>query len=159
MEPGLVLARLIIMEKFGEPAKAMKQTLMALKARYYEMGKNLGAPRQYLRFAETPQNNGHPHIEYEGTQLVYVVTERGDRFRERRTSDPDELLYWLVSDFTREMASDHERINRIEVEDSRRQLFAKHLALLDSINPEWAKRKRAEYDKVLLRNPYQDPTP
>ena len=142
------------MEKHEETAQAMKQTLVTLKARYYEIGDILAAPRKYLRFSESPQDNGHPHIEYEGTQLVYVVTERGRRFRERRTTDPEELLYWLVSDFTWEMASDYERKHRVETEDSRQQLFAKHLELLDSVNPGWAKRKRAEYEDLLHRHPH-----
>lgn len=135
----------------------MKETLLSLKARYYEIGKSLSAPVQHLRFTETPQHDGFPHIEYEGTQLIYVVTERGRRYREWRTTDPEELLYWLVSDLTWAMASDYERTHRIETEDCRRQLFAKHLDLLCSVNSEWTHRKRAEYDEVILRHPYRDP--
>ena len=159
MEASVGISPLQIMESYEEPAKTMRQTLLTLRARYYEMGKSLAAPEQYLRFPETPQNDGHPHIEYEGATLVYVVTDRGRRFRERRTTDPEELLYWLVSDLTWTLASDYERTHRIKTEDFRRQLFAKDAELLDSVNPEWGRLKRAEYDNILLRQPYQDPKP
>ncbi len=135
----------------------MEKTLKSLKVRYEAIGKRLLAPVQYLRWAETPQHDGSPHIEYEGDQFIYVVTERGRRFGEKRTTDPDELLYWLVSDVTWAMASDFEKTHRHETEDSRRQLFAKHLELLESVDSEWAHRKRAEYADILRQYPYQDP--
>jgi hypothetical protein len=132
------------------------RTIQRLRRQYQAIAKRLCAPREYVMFAETPQHDGSPHVEHEGDELIYVVTERGARFEERRTRDPDELLFWLVSDLTRQMALDFELAHRVESEDSRRQWFAKHLELLTAVKPEWASRKKREYDELLVEHPYDD---
>ena len=127
-----------------------------LRKQYHAIAEQLSAPPQYVKFTETPQHDGSPHVEYEGNELLYVVTERGTRVEERRTTDPDELLFWLISGLTWQMASDFELSHRIESQDCRRQLFAKHLELLTAVKPEWARRKKQEYDKILVEHPYND---
>jgi Immunity protein 63 len=72
------------------------------------------------------------------------------------TEDPEELLYWLVSDLAWDMASEHELAHRRAGEDSRRQLFDKHVELLALANATWSRRKRAEYDELLLSHPFSD---
>jgi hypothetical protein len=85
-----------------------------------------------------------------------AVTERGQELNRRITSDPDELLYWLVSDLTWAMASDYELAHRVTNQDFRRLLFKKHLELLAAINNGWSQRKQVEYDRVLVEHPFCD---
>ena len=134
----------------------MKKIINSVKSQYYKIARKLSAPKEYIQFAQTPRHDGSPHIEYEGTDLLYVFTERGERIKEKRTKDPNELLYWLIDDLTWSMAIAYELAHRIESEDSRKQYFAKHIDLLSSINPEWGKMKNEEYSKILLDNPYND---
>ena len=128
-------------------------TLSLVKKRYYAIAQQLGAPTKHVRFATTPQHDGSPHVEYEGPELHYVVTERGQEFERRKTRDPDEMLYWFISDLTWSMASDWELAHRVKGEDFRRQLFRKDIELLSTINEDWASRKRTKYEK-LLGEPY-----
>lgn len=125
--------------------------LSTIKNRYYEIARKLGAPRKHIRFATTPQHDGGPHIEYEGPELHYVITERGSEFERRKTKDPDELLFWLVSDLTWAMASEWELANRIEGEDFRIQLFQKDVELMMKINEHWANLIKDKYEQLLSR--------
>ena len=123
--------------------------LATVKNRYYKIARILKAPSKHIRFATTPQHDGSPHVEHEGIELHYVVTERGSEFERRKTKDTNELLFWIVSDLTWAMASDWELANRIEAEDFRRQLFRKDVELMSLIDKEWADRKRTKYENLL----------
>lgn len=132
------------------------KTIADIKRRYYSIARRLKAPAAHVQFATTPQHDGSPHVELEGKSYCYVITERGQEFERRRTTDPDEVLYWLVSDVTRAMASDHELRNRAKRDDFRRLLFKKHLELLADVSNEWSQRKKMEYDRVLAEHPFRD---
>jgi hypothetical protein len=132
------------------------KSMSAIKSRYYSAARQLKAPAAHVRFATTPQHDGSPHVERAGDGFRYVVTERGQELDRRTTGDPDELLYWLVSDLTWAIASDYELAHRAPDRDSRRLLFQKHLELLAKVNSEWSRRKRAEYDRVLAEHPFRD---
>ena len=87
---------------------------------------------------------------------IYANEERGHVYNERKTQDLDELLYWIMKDITRSMASEYELANRVPHADFRRLLFAKDLELLGSLKPEWRERKREYYDAVLAQYPFND---
>ena len=57
---------------------------------------------------------------------------------------------------TAAMASDHERRNRQENEDFRRQLFAVQLGLLHKLDPDWERRRRSGLNEVLEAHPFSD---
>lgn len=128
----------------------------ALKAAYYDIARRLNAPRQYVRFATTPQHDGSAHIETTESGFAYVITERGGEHERRETLNDDDVLFWLVSDLTRQMASQYELTNRISTADSRRILFQRHMELLGIINRDWQTRKELEYKAVLEQYPYYD---
>jgi hypothetical protein len=127
-----------------------------IRSRYHRIARELGAPKRYVMFATQPRIDGGPYIERQGEDYAYVVWERGSELRRRVTRDPDEILYWLVSDLTWDMASEYELSNRREHVDSRRLLFEKHLELLALANPSWSAAKRLEYDAVLREHPFRD---
>ncbi|REK20609.1 MAG: hypothetical protein DWQ41_24710 [Planctomycetota bacterium] len=132
------------------------RSISTLKSAYYEIAKRLNAPHRYVRFATTPQHDGSPHIESNGDELAYVITERGVEHERRQTKDDDDILYWLVCELTHKMASEYELSHRIPAADSRRVLFQKHTELLGSINRDWQARKESEYETVLEQHPFCD---
>ena len=132
------------------------ETLEAVRAKFDALVRPFEVHPGYKRFATAPTHDGGPHVEHRGQTYAYVVTERGTEYERRETRDPDELLYWLVSDTTWEAASQFELAHRVAGRDSRRLLFAKHVELLESIRAEWGSRKRQEYESVLKEHPYND---
>jgi Immunity protein 63 len=107
--------------------------------------------RCYMEFTTSPRGDGTPHIEICDGNLHFVVSERGTEYKRRVTQNEDELLYWLVCCLTREMASQWELRNRIPDTDTRIGWMKKEIEILNSINAEWAVRKRIEYKWVLDR--------
>ena len=132
------------------------RSLLALKSAYHAIAERLNAPRAHVRFSTTPRHDGSPHIESNGNEFAYVTTERGDEYERRTTSNDDDDLYWLVSDLTREMASQYELSHRNPHADSRRMLFQKHIELLGTVNRDWQTRKQTEYQTVLKQHPFHD---
>ncbi len=131
-------------------------SISAIKARYYSIARELRAPTAHVHFATRAQHDGSPHIERTDDGFSYIVTERGQELNRRTTSDPDELLYWLVSDLTWAMANDYELAHRVTNQDFRRLLFKKHIELLAVVNNGWSQRKQVEYDQVLVEHPFCD---
>jgi len=132
------------------------KSMSALEALYRAIARQLRAPERRVHFFTTPQHDGSAHVEIVNDQLAYVVTERGEELERRTTGDPDELLYWLVSDLTWALASDYELSHRLESQDFRRLLFGMHLELLAEVDCAWSERKRREYLRVLAEHPFSD---
>ena len=132
------------------------KSVSTIRSRYYSIARQLKAPAAHIHFATAPQHDGNPHVERNEDSFCYVVTERGQEYERRRTGDPDELLYWLVSDLTWAMASEYELRHRVPGQDFRRLLFKKHSELLAEVNSQWSQRKQTEYDQVLVDHPFCD---
>jgi hypothetical protein len=131
-------------------------SLGAIRSRYYAAAKRLNAPKEMVRFATQPTTDGGPHVERVGDAYVYAVWERGTELERRVTQDPDELLYWLVSALTFEMACQYELSHRVPGKDSRRPLFEKQLELLRLVNQAWSERKQIEFNAILREHPFSD---
>jgi hypothetical protein len=86
----------------------------------------------------------------------YVVVERGQEQLRKSTRDYNELLYWIFSAVTSEMAFEYELTHRIEDQDCRRIAFPKQIALLSEISSEMERLGRAEIDQILAKFPYDD---
>ena len=132
------------------------KSISAIKAHYHSIARRLGASSTHVHFATTPQHDGSWHVELDGDRFCYVATERGQELERKKTQDPDELLYWLVSDLTWTMAGDYELAHRVPGRDPRRLRFQKHLELLADVDPEWSQRTQAEYDRILAEHPFCD---
>ena len=127
----------------------MKDIVRDIEKQYFHYAKIINAPQKFLCFSETPRHDGGAHIEYEGNELLYVHTERGSRYDEKRTRNPDEILFWLLSDLIFNMAVEFERENRKPNEDSRIQMFAKEEELMAKINSDWANELKTKNEKYL----------
>ena len=133
----------------------MSESLSSIETRYRSITEQLAAPSRHVRFSVTPQYDEGKHVELRNGLYFYLTFERGDERDRRMTLDPNELLYWLVSDLTWAMAREYELSNRVANEDCRRLLFSKHLELLAQVDGKWSQKKRAEYDEILIRYPYR----
>ena len=108
-----------------------------------------------LTIADSPRGDGSPYIEVSDA-YYFVVEERGLELERRKTSDVDELLYWVFDGVTFTIASSFELRNRKLGEDSRRQLFSKQEALLNLASEAWSHRKGHEHQAVLAMHPFHD---
>jgi hypothetical protein len=126
----------------------IKETIKSIEKEYLEIAKRICAPAEYVRFTCIPRHDGGAHIEYEGNELLYINTERGEKIQVRRTLAPEELLFWLIDDLTYMMACDYSE--NFPDRDTRKIMFLRHVELLLSINHLWAKDKKAKYEKIML---------
>lgn len=133
-------------------------TLDSIKSRFYELSRQVDSPN--ATFRTTPGHDGSAHCEVDDVAYHYVVTERGQEIERRSSSDPDEMLYWLISDVTWGMAINYELQNRETAStkriDGRRVWMPYHVELLQKVDQQWADRKQAEYDATLSTHPYND---
>jgi len=127
----------------------MKNIVRDIERKYLHFAEIIDAPKKYVNFSEVPRHDGGAHIEYEGNELLYVHTERGSRYDEKRTRNPDEILFWLLSDLVFNMAVEFERENRKPNEDSRILMFAKEEELMAKINSDWANELKKKNEKYL----------
>ena len=107
-------------------------------------------------FRTFPEHNGSAHVEEHDGALFYVVTERGEELERRRTTDADELLYWLVRDVTSDLARRQARTLRRPGEDSRRAWFAREEVLLRTLDVAWGEAYKRDREEVLRRAPFVD---
>ena len=131
-------------------------TIASVKSEYFRIARRLDATEEFIEFYETPQDLGYSHVELRNGIFHYITTERGAEIARRSTSDPEELMYWLISKLTWEMALRYELEHRNDPQDFRRILFRRQTELLMDINPIWAKKKKAELDAILADHPYLD---
>jgi hypothetical protein len=113
----------------------------------------LGEPDFTIHSAST--EDGSSHIEVSDAYCL-VVRERGLELSRKRTTDLDDLLYWIMEGLTARLSWDFEVRHRREGEDSRRQAFQKQLELLNELSTDWAERQRLEQVEILERHPFHD---
>jgi hypothetical protein len=82
-----------------------------------------------------PRGDGSPYIEVADDAYYFVIEERGTELHRRRTTDLDELLYWIFDHVTSSLSSDFELRHRKPGEDSRRQLSASTKHFSPSFRP------------------------
>ncbi len=120
-----------------------------LEARVRALGRALDAPDHLLPTFDRPRGDGTPDIELRGSEVHYVVSERGHEYERRTTVDLGELLYWVAAAMTFGLAGDWEVRHRNEDEDFRVGLFTRQFELLARLNPEWVGRRRADLGPIL----------
>jgi hypothetical protein len=131
-------------------------SIATIRKKVRELGKKIGAPTHLLSIRTTSDGFGTPYIEINKSGYNYVVSERGTEFQRKQTQDISILLYWIFKDIVFSIASDFELEHRKPNEDSRRQLFAKILELMEKLDPKYAKWEKEDLDNILKENPYMD---
>lgn len=102
------------------------------------------------------QDGARPHVEVSGSLLHYVIVERGEELLREYFSDLPSLLERIFRSIASDMASAYECRHRRESEDFRRQMFAKQLEYLGTLDPAWAKRERRRLNQILSSHPFTD---
>ena len=128
-------------------------TVEGIGRRFRELASGLDVDPYYRTFHTSPQHDGSPHIEQVGDEFHFVVTERGSEFERKTTSDPEEILYWLLDCVTQIAATNHELRNRIEGKDGREIWFPFQERLLYDMKPEWGVRKQQQHFRILRDHP------
>lgn len=131
-------------------------SLESLGKIFRQIVKDFPAHAEYKRFYTTPRHDGSPHIELVQGQFHYVVTERGEEYERRIAESPEDILYWLISSVTFDVAIKYELENRIEGRDGRRMFFPYQEELMSKIRPEWGERLQQEHIQILKQHPFED---
>jgi hypothetical protein len=107
-------------------------------------------------FRTSASHDGSPHVEKNGDEFHWIVTERGSEFQRRTTRSRNEVVYWLVSDEISSLSIEYEFKSRIEGQDFRRVMFGKRIELMNSISRDWGIRLENEIKDSLDDHPYND---
>ena len=131
-------------------------SISTIRRKVKELGLRINAPKETLRIYSQPTGFGDPHIEINTDGYHYIVWERGNEHERRTTKDFNELLYWLVSDITFQMACKYELQVRVPNQDSRRLIFEKQLELLKKMDLKFYIQKNQAIQELLKEYPYKD---
>jgi hypothetical protein len=135
--------------------RAMK-TLRDIENDMVELAQKIGASAVRLPTYGVSQDFARPHIEVDQKMYHFVVVERGREQLRKSTDSYDDLLYWIFSGVTSEMAFEYELRHRIEDQDCRRIAFPKKIELLNAISVEMGTKGAAEIEQILAKAPYDD---
>jgi hypothetical protein len=97
-----------------------------------------------------------PLVEVDEAGYHVVVLANAREVLRESTTDFDELLYWVFSGATHELAFAHGQAHRVEGQDPRRLAFARQLELLARLDPAMAARRTEEIRRILESAPYRD---
>jgi hypothetical protein len=129
-------------------------TVDCIGRKFRDLVAGLDVDPYYKVFHTTPQHDGSPHIEKQGNEFSFVVTERGSELQRIRTTDPDEILYMLLDGVTQVAATAFELKNRVAGTDGREVWFPHQEQLLYDLKPQWGQRKRQEHQEILATHPF-----
>ncbi|CAL9336942.1 Imm63 family immunity protein [Streptomyces sp. enrichment culture] len=120
--------------------------------RIAELGRLAELPAERLPGFEN-RDGAYPFIEVgRDGELRYLAYERGRKVLDLRTRDPQELLYWAFRDATYEAAGVWASRHPREAEEYRVTLWRRQFAMLHTLRPAWARRRREEL-VASLRDP------
>jgi len=82
-----------------------------------------------------------------------IETEKGKVQEVRRTRDLDELLYWVCTNITFNMACKKVMEEGPDRRNFRMHIFIKQEELLRTLYPHWRERRREEHNIILKKHP------
>jgi len=126
-----------------------KKKMEFIKKEVFRLARLINAPDETLPTFGTSEDFARPHIEKHGNEYHWVVVERGKELQRKKTSNLDEIIYWIFQSVTFQMAIKIELQNRIENEDFRIQLFKIQENLIGKINPKYKKILEEKHKKLL----------
>ena len=135
----------------------MTKTVTEIQNIVNQLAEKINAPTYLLPTFSSSIGDATPNIEVDNLGLYnYVISERGNEYERKMTSDLNDLLYWIFASVTFSMACDYELKNRIEEKDCRRIMFEKQEELLGLLNTEWKEKEKKEHQSILNTNPFDD---
>ncbi|TBC66774.1 hypothetical protein ELH27_29065 (plasmid) [Rhizobium leguminosarum] len=98
-----------------------------------------------------------PYIDIkDNDEMYYVVEERGVELERKKCSSIDDVLYFLFSSITHDMAFAYAATHKKKGVDFRRLMFQEQLRLLGLALEEWRLKRELEIKEVLRKAPYND---
>jgi hypothetical protein len=126
-----------------------------IKQRIEQLADLIHAPANTLPTYGYSKHDGTPHIEVNELAYYYVNLDRDTKTFDRKTSDLNILLYWVLIDVTSVMASYYAKAHRDPKINSRRIRFEHQLTLLEVINHDWKERREKEIAEILKVSAYR----
>lgn len=137
--------------------KMTRFSFESIKKIIYELAVKINAPEDLLPTYGYSRDFAYPHIEIDNSGLLhYVIVERGQELDHKVTDKLDDLLYWIFTSVTSDMACKYELKNRVEHRDGRRIIFEVQEELLGILNANWREKQVKENSQILARYPYDD---
>ena len=133
-----------------------KPTLEAVETVVLNLAGKINSPPRFLPTYGRSEQSGRPHIEITGQVYYYVVAERGMENSRKKTTEIQELLYWIFKSVTFDMACDYELAHRVKGQDFRRLLFQKQIEFLNILDSGWATQMKKEKEQILEKHPFVD---
>lgn len=130
-----------------------------LQEKIYEIGGIIDAPISMLKVKSSPSWDGTPYIRPSVEGYFYIYEERGVAWKEEGPMDEDSVLYLFFEGVVSSMSLDYELKNRVEGQDFRRVYFSHQIELMSKIGIDWSNRRKAYFDEVLKRSPFNDSHP
>jgi hypothetical protein len=132
------------------------KTLQEIEKEVAKLARRLGASLHDMPTYGVSRDGAYPHVEVSGGLYHYVVVERGQEIVRRSSVDFDDLIYWIFSSVTHNMAFSYELTNRVEDQDCRRIAFPKQIKLMKRLGPKMGERLEQDIAEILRRAPYDD---
>lgn len=120
-----------------------------------KLGKLIGANQHQLPTYGKSRDFSYSHVEVD-QQYHLVTVERGAELNRKSTSNYSELLYFIFSDATHDIAFSYELNNSVKGQDCRKVTFPKQVELMFSLGGEFDERMECEIKKLLVSSPYND---
>lgn len=130
--------------------------LTEIEAEVKKIANRIGANQYQIPTYGKNRDFGATHVEVDGSHYHLVTVERGMVLERKSTADFNELLYFIFSDATSDIACNFELKNRIEDQDPRRIMFKKQIELMYSINRSFGEREESRIAELLKTYPYDD---
>jgi hypothetical protein len=135
-----------IMKFFRRPRPAEAPRQNPLEREVRRLGAIIGADDRDL-VCFVPVDGAHPFVRRDANgEYYWCVRERGQELENRRTTDPDELLYWALEWTTYNMAARWALEHPTTGQEQRVTRWIRQFELLDALDSGWARRCR---DKVV----------
>ncbi|MDO6409912.1 Imm63 family immunity protein [Pantoea phytobeneficialis] len=132
----------------------MSVTIEEIQKIVNSLCEKIHAPKSIV--GTSPFDDGRPYLSVENDEYNYIYSERGYEFSRKKTSSPDELLFWIMYDVVHQMAVSYELNHRIEGCDVRRLIFRKVIEYLSQLKSEWGEKAKEKFNQILVQDPFKD---
>lgn len=122
-------------------------SLDEIKQKVKDLANRINAPLDMFLTFGNSRNDGTPDVDVDSHHYYFVARDRDAVCTNRKTSDLDELLYWIFNEITLLRASAYVRKYCGPGDSPSRMRFTHQLFLLEMLNIKW--KERCEKEKAF----------
>ncbi|MDI5927463.1 Imm63 family immunity protein [Rhizobium leguminosarum] len=128
-----------------------------IENRFLEVAHKIGVPTGKIIVQFQGDGMATRYVDLKDSdEIYYVVEERGVELERVKCSSIDNVLYFLFSDITHDMASNYAATHGKPGTEFRRLMFQEQLRLLGLASKEWRLERELEIKEILRKAPYND---